>query len=246
MARFREVSIIPELSIVMECPPKPYERFKELLPSLTEHTKSIGGQLYEIRPTTVHEEYHSILGEHSSIGDVLDERGKKKHIANFPCSATLYEFCKGSVGKRPKIVTDAYSVERSEILFAAFSELEVRLRKRIVKDENLNRMIDDLNLEGIRLKDGNHKVSNMTLFEIITLVLMSPCSENYYLERVEESDRSNEALATLRGLRVLDEVYFPLNFEELDRLRNIRNACMHFKIITHDDFLFCKIGRAHV
>lgn len=240
----RELSIVvdPIFKIQLYLPIKEMEGFKNQFPNLTDKIRQDrnNSNLYTLAPMRIEVCAPGLIAAHHPVSEVLDKSGEEVYFNDFDQSYELYVYCSNDK-KKTRIINDDFSNQRGGILHQTFARLETRLRIQLLSDQSLLKIVDGIDsksIKGRRAKEPDYKLSQIALSEIFNHFLLSPCSEDYIAGQFEASAKKSGDVIKIRSLRIVDEIKFPLTEAELKRLGRIRNATMHFKVITLDDYKF--------
>lgn len=189
------------------------ERFYHLSPPAT---KSVAPCLYEV--VMVHDL------------DLTKEAARTEEIDDFEQSDKFYEFVAKS---KIKIVEDNYSFIKNQLLYKAFFLIESRLRIAAMSKDEIMQYVP----VNPRSKGVDHKVATFNFSELYEQLLMSPASNEYIIAKWKcYSSDPAELLKLKAETTKIEELKFPLNIDELNKLRKIRNNCMHFRVTTLGDY----------
>jgi hypothetical protein len=180
-----------------------------------------------IHPRYVSSSHVLDYGIKSSDGEAST---KEISVADFRNSQQLYNKLKPK-NSPYKILHDRSSFLRAKELYDPISYIEQEIRKKYVKEVGYGKIPEP---KGYRKDLPDHKVSQLDLFEILSLELLKPASDHYFTQQIEQGVNIVDA----RHLTRLDEYDLPFDNAELVRFRSIRNAVMHFRIVTIEDVDF--------
>lgn len=163
--------------------------------------------------------------------DLTKESVRTEEIDDFEDSIKFYKFI--AVNKI-KIVEDNYSFIKNQLLYKAFYLIESQLRiVAMSKDEIMQHVPANPRNKGI-----NHKVATFNFSELYEQLLMSPASDEYIIKKWKGYSSDPVELLKLKSETTkIEELEFPLNIDELNELRKIRNSCMHFRVTTLGDYV---------
>lgn len=158
---------------------------------------------------------------------------KQVFIADFPNSESFYNLFRGEK-KTFKILTDDYSYKRAQVLYEYVADLEKTMRNWYARSYGG----DQINPKNKMHKLPDHLIAQLDILEFFQHVLFSPSSDDYFLENIKKASTS-AALLSIRKATKSDEMKLPFSEEEYRKFAHIRNAVMHFKVITINDASFC-------
>lgn len=162
--------------------------------------------------------------------DILSTRTEE--IDDFEQSSIVYEFM---TKHKIKIVEDNYSFIKNQLLYKAFYLIESKLRITAMSRDDIMQFVP----ANTRSKGLDHKIATFNFSELYEQLLMSPASDNYVIAKWKAYSSDPVELLRLKAKTTkIEELKFPLNIDELNQLRKIRNNCMHFKVTTLDDYCF--------
>jgi len=164
--------------------------------------------VYEIRPVCIKKRYQT-LGKNG--------RDKKyKYLIDFKNSDSFYACFDKS---EAKIAYDEFSFQRAEVLYGYFFKIETQWRNIILR-ESIS--VDELNKY---LQDKPSKKGPDSLCDFV----LSRFELNDFLSIIFACDSNNtQRIAQKSGLIISGRT--------ANTIKNIRNACMHFRVITPKDY----------
>lgn len=207
---------------------------KNLLNLTNDRVESLGNDIYKL----------SISSKKVPVPEVLDEitfgiatgRSKPKNIQmlDFDNSEKFYEDSR--IGKGFKIISDEFSDLRNRELYKGFQLIEHKWRQIIVTIYSAqNKPIGKPGRYSKRASD--HAISTYELTEFLEQFLYAPASEDYMRRQWQESKlKSEDEVIRIVNLKQRDELSFGLTVDELETIRNRRNQCMHFRVITTQEY----------
>lgn len=137
-----------------------------------------------------------------------------------------------------KIITDQYSIRRGRELFELISDDELSLRNQML--DYLTENSDDKSILAPQYFSSelpDDRVAQYTLFEMLEKYLLQPASKEFYLNKINKATSDNELLGA-RSSTVMQEIGVPISEAEFKKYKNIRNAAMHFKVVSYGDVKF--------
>lgn len=149
-------------------------------------------------------------------------------IQDFKSSKEFYDIFSGK--SKHKILSDEHSYARASDLYEFASKVETKLRLEYVKQYSENISLP----KNYNSKLRDHIIGQFETFELFTDLLHSDSSDDFYLSRIKNAVNDKEKIIA-RKLNKLDELNFEITREEFDRFCKVRNAIMHFRVITTED-----------
>lgn len=151
--------------------------------------------------------------------------------SDFDASDDFYE----AISKRNsplKIIKDEFSVQRSASLFEYISKIELELRQGVYRNRH---NIDAEDPANKRSKTPDDTISQYDLTEIMNKHLLKPSSETFYLSRLNAAGDDERQIVEARNTLVIDELEMPFSIDEFKSFIRVRNAIMHFRVVTFSD-----------
>lgn len=131
-----------------------------------------------------------------------------------------------------KIIKDEFSIQRSASLFQYLSKIELDLRQAVYR----NRRSIDADAPSVkRSKTPDDTISQYDLTEIMNKHLLKPSSDQYFLSQLHAAGDDEELIHEARKSLVINELELPFTPEEYTTFIKVRNAVMHFKVVTFSD-----------
>lgn len=208
------------------------EYIKNILSLNDKDIKKLAKDIYKLSVPYTEKNEDSVISKITTFGDVSRAlRDSLILMKDFKNSKVFYKEAneKMDSGKGFKVISDDFSNERGKYLFPAFQSIETRWRKlvaiRFIDAGYGYKSIPNPNNYRNTLPD--HKLSMYELSKLIE-----------YLVSVSNKDGKNTSKVDLDMAKLLkiDELSFPLDRDELEIIRKVRNQCMHFKVLTPDDY----------
>lgn len=176
-------------------------------------------------------EYNSLPARLTA--DLENYQAEVLKIPDFKGSKDFYSRLSARSSK-VKILEDKFSEDRGEILFKYISQTEKGLRKRyhdFYDVEELAKSRDYIN------RRPDHFINYYGLSEMINDQLLAPSSNQFYIDKLSTASNVQEKLAA-RTFTRLDELDLPIDAEDLRQFAKIRNAVMHFRVVTYEEAEF--------
>ncbi len=220
-------------TIIVQASSDDIERLRKGFPPLGEGDRitKLSEKFYHLSPpatkTMVPRLYEVILLRDL---DLTRESVRTEEIDDFEQSATFYEFVAKS---KIKIVEDNYSFIKNQLLYKAFYMIESKLRITAMSQDEIMQYVPI----SPRTKGFDHKVATFTFSELYEQLLLSPASDKYIIAKWNSYNSDPAELLKLKSSTTkIEELNFPLKIDELNKLRKIRNNCMHFRVTTLGDY----------
>lgn len=168
----------------------------------------------------------------------LFPEGLASQAVNVPDFESSEQFYKKISHKNSplKIISDQFSIRRGEELFKIISNDELHLR-RLVKKYSQNSTTSDQAPSNPRKDSADDIVAQYGLFELLEKHLLRQSSSAFYLDRLNIAETDKDRLLA-RESTVVDELGMSVSKDDFNRYTRVRNAVMHFKVITHQDAVF--------
>lgn len=204
-------------------------------PSLsnTQYVKKLSSGLYELNILPKNKLTPKILFS-PGLNDFEIEKVRQGYVHDFEGSVEVYQCAKTKRGMR--IIFDEFSASRSAELFKGFQIVESKLRLYFVTNyPDLVKSVTDSAM--LRSEGPDHKITQFTLSEFFESFMYIPASDEFIKAQWNAKvDKDPAGVVEVSRLTVLDEIQFPLTVEEITALRNFRNACMHYRIISVQEY----------
>lgn len=193
----------------------------------------LADDIYEITPNRMSCSMPAIL-VNMTMGDLIgSESDRSEEIYYFENSAQFYEKTKELF----KIISDEFSFFLNQKLYRGFEAIETKWRISILRSGKLQSLTNKRNPMHYRSEFPDHKFSQYSLGELVDNFLLAAASDNFLKQEWGRLNSSSfDAFLRVRSLRVIDELRFPINAAELKFLKDLRNACMHFRVTTISDY----------
>ena len=226
--------ITKRMDIVVSANSGQLEDIKTCLQIKDDNIKKLAKDIYKLS-IRCHDIKTIGLIDHFTIEDmtsVSEEREAK--IKDFVGSEEFYK--KATRRKGYKIISDDFSDERSRELYSGFQSIEARWRKFILFTSYANTGLKFPKSKNHNKSSPDHAISMYELSDFLEVFLYQSASDEY-IERVWiDSKRSTQDVLKVSKLTKLDELSFPLNKEQLETIRKVRNQCMHFRVLSLNDY----------
>lgn len=211
--------------IVVRANTSQLDTIKKIVPALLDKSiVKISDELYELSLKHIKTSVPKLL-DAISLHDMLGKEVVMEKVIDFENSADFY---KQSEAKRQfKIIDDEFSQSRNRRLYKGFNLIEAMIR-RLLSGKELSAILP----QNYQSKSPDHPISQYSLGEIIEYYLLQPASDGYIVKEWNISSKSDEDLLKIVKLKMIDELDIPLISDQLNYIRNIRNKCMHFRVIT--------------
>lgn len=150
-------------------------------------------------------------------------------VSRFKGDEDVYQIAKRNSDL--KIIEDKYSARRGAVLFEYISEIEKGLR------QNYHTFYNTDELKRSRYhnsKAPDHFITYYTLSEMVNEQLLAPSSREYFLELLKSAVSIEEKVMARDSTR-LEELEIPFSPDDLKKFITIRNAVMHFRVVTHQE-----------
>ena len=131
-----------------------------------------------------------------------------------------------------KVIKDEFSVQRSASLFEYISKIELDLRQGVYRNRHSINAEDPTNK---RSKTPDDTISQYDLTEIMNKHLLRPSSESFFLSQLNAAGDDEKLIMQARNSLVIDELEMPFTFDEFTSFVKVRNAIMHFRVVTFSD-----------
>ncbi len=207
---------------------------KTLLTLMDDRVESLGNDIYKLSISSKKVLVSKVL-EKVTFGVATGKlKPKKIQIPDFDNSEKFYEDSR--VGKGYKIISDEFSDLRNRELYKGFQLIEHKWRQIIVTTYAAqNKPISKPGRYSKKASD--HAISTYELTEFLEQFLYAPASEAYMRKQWQESkSKSEDDVMRIVNLKQRDELNFGLTVDELNIIRNRRNQCMHFRVITSQEY----------
>lgn len=154
---------------------------------------------------------------------------KEKEVRDFKDSEVFYKHCKKN--KTVRVVSDQYSIERSQKLYPKLANIETYFRELA-----LEQYASDLSkYEDKNRGSGNHLVAWLEATTLFSTFFLSKASNDYFLNKIEHAESKDEKRKAYHSNK-LDELGFPALKNVFEELGEIRNTVMHFRLISNQDY----------
>lgn len=131
-----------------------------------------------------------------------------------------------------KVIKDEFSVQRSASLFEYISKIELDLRQGVYRNRHSINAEDPVNK---RSKTPDDTISQYDLTEIMNKHLLKPSSKSFFLSQLNAAGDNEQLILRARDSLVIDELEMPFSIDEFTSFVKVRNAIMHFRVVTFSD-----------
>lgn len=197
-----------------------------------EQIKQLDSGMYELSIASTKVQAPEIATENMSVDQLMGKTVDIIDMLDFSGSGVFYS--KATKKKGYKIVSDEYSDLRNQELYKGFQLIEREWRK-LVLSWNIKH---DVATAPKNSKVSDHAISTYTLAEFFELFLFAPASEQYIRDqwRKNETKTENEVIR-IASLKRLSEIGMKMTEDELRTIQKRRNQCMHFRVVTHVEYI---------
>lgn len=225
-------------TIVVQATAQQLNDIKAVL-GLTDSTqvKNLGNDIYELDIEPVLVDAPELINnlDDMAVTDLEDSAPKRtEKIESFTNSIKFYNNARPNGSY--KIISDEFSNVLNTKLYQGFSVIERTLRQLVIENFQLKGRTPMTPRHG-RKKSPDHIMSQFELGEFFEILLKAPASEPYMKAEWRRSLTNNDdEVIRIANLTVLDEIDPGLTFAELDSIREQRNKCMHFNVVTVTEY----------
>lgn len=225
--------------IIINCTDQQLNSIKDIVPQLKtgNNIKKMGNDVYELKLNSIEVSVKKIL-LNPTLGELQDKNGENDEtMLNFENSEEFY--AKAKTKNSFKIIYDEYSAERNSRLYGAFGKIESIIRIEVSKNQNTKKVLEDStkNPGNYRSKLPDSIIAQYSLGEFFEIIFDSRPSEKYLKEFWQNSSEQNMQTALeMTRLTTLDEINLHLSRDELKKIREYRNSCMHFRVISLKEY----------
>lgn len=193
--------------------------------------KDFGDGVYELTLNSIKVQSPEIATSNMSVNQLIGESVDTMDMFDFKGSEEFYT--KAAKKKSYKIISDDYSDLRNQELYKGFQLIEHGWRKLILT-WNIKHNVAT---EPRNSKVYDHAISTYTLSDFFEQFLFAPASEDYIKERWRKNEtKTEEDVIRISGLKRLHEIGMKVTEEELRIIQRRRNQCMHFRVITQQEY----------
>lgn len=208
---------------------------KKLLSLADNRVESLGDGIYKLTVSSSKVLVPKIL-EEMTLNDISRKsKPKRKRLPDFVNSEKFYAGSRVSRGY--KIISDEFSDIRNRELYKGFQLIEHKWRQAIViAYSQQNKQVD----KPVRYKKkaSDHAISTYELTEFFEQFLYAPASEEYKRKQWRLSTtKTEDDMMRIANLKQLNEIGFGLDPAKLETIRDRRNQCMHFRIVTNQEYV---------
>lgn len=193
--------------------------------------KDFGDGMHELTLSSIKVQSPEIATSDMSVNQLIGKSVDTMDMFDFQGSEEFY--AKAAKKKSYKIISDDYSDLRNQELYKGFQLIERGWRKLILT-WNIKHNVAT---KPKNSKVYDHAISTYTLSDFFEQFLFAPASEDYISERWRENEiKTEEDVIRISGLKRLHEIGMRMTEEELRTIQKRRNQCMHFRVITHQEY----------
>ena len=219
--------------IVLYASDRQIEEIKTLVGLKDNNAKKVGDNLYELSISSIKVSGLAIL-DGITLGDISGEpKPRMVDLIDFNKSEEFYEGSRKKKGY--KIVSDEFSDDRNRNLYKGFQAIESKWRTLILSTYS-NRKEKTPKSKYHNKRSSDHAISTYGLTGFFELFLYQPASELYMRNIWKSSNKTEDDVIRISNLKQINELGFGLNKEELEIIRQRRNQCMHFRVITQREY----------
>lgn len=206
---------------------------KSMLALDSNQVKDLGNSIYKLEIDPINVDVPEILYNMSVEEFEGTTSASTVKVVSFRNSKKFYAGASGKNGH--KIVSDEFSDGLNLILYKGFNRIESELRQLVIENK-LRKGGLQIDSRFYKAKNRDHAISTFQLSDFIERLLKAPASDGYMKMKWRESTKTDDDVIKVAKLTRLDEIQPGLTFEELNDLRNQRNKCMHFNVVTIEDY----------
>lgn len=201
------------------------------------HVKSLGNDIYALDIDPILVDVPELIDnlDDIAVSDLEDPVPKRtEKVENFTNSTKFYNDARPT--NSYKIISDEFSNILNTKLYKGFSVIERTLRQLVIENFQRKGRTPMTPRHG-RKKSPDHIMSQFELGEFFEILLKAPASEPYMKAEWRKSTTKDENdVIRIANLTVLDEIDPGLTLSELDLIREQRNKCMHFNVVTLTEY----------
>lgn len=233
MSKTYNLDIAVQKKILVQATETQLREIKKLVTSLKDKqlVSKVAENVYKLYPKETTKKTPRLLTQ-MTVGDLSGKKVKNEEIPDFENSG---EFYKEIPKKGVKIVFDEFSDARNTKLYEGFNLIEKRWREIIIKNLGVDFIKDAADPKSIQ-GGVDHKISQYMWSELLENILYQPASEEYLRGRWKASSKTEADVIEIAGLKIIDELNLHLGTQDLKFLQSTRNKCMHFRIVTVDEY----------
>jgi len=220
-------------SIVLQANSTQIANIKSLLTLGDDQIKDRGNSIYKLEIDSIEMDVPEILYDMSIKEFEGSVPVAMVKVASFKNGKSFYQGAIGETGY--KIVSDEFSDDFNFILYKGFNRIESELRQLVIENQ-LRKGGPKIDSRFYSAKNPDHAVSTFQLSDFIERLLKAPASDGYMKTQWRSSAKTDDDVIKVAKLTRLDEIQPGLTFEELKALRGQRNKCMHFNVVTVEDY----------
>lgn len=236
-----DLDLLSEPSIIVYATQEQLSKLKKLVPTLNENGRverivgTVG--MYKLRPKKIPRLIEKIRQPGKvTINELRNSAQQDEYLDDFVNSQEFYTSVRRN--KKCSIIYDDFSNSRNAKLYGGFLLVETNWRTLIMQNSQLTELFKKRRPTIYRNDEIDHYLSCYPTSELMESIFEQPASREFVIQRWQQSTKADDELVKCTQLTMLDELDFPLKTEEIKRLINIRNQCMHFRITTPKDYDF--------
>lgn len=195
--------------------------------------KPLGNDIYRIDVDSIEVDVPEILYDMSVEEFEGSAPAGTVKVASFYNSQVFYAGASGKNGY--KIISDEFSDDLNFTLYKGFNRIESELRQLVLENSKRKGGLK-IDSRFYKTKYPDHAVSTFQLSDFIERLLKAPASDGYMKAQWRQSAKTENDVVKIAKLTRRDEINPGLTFDELNDLRNQRNKCMHFNVVTIEDY----------
>lgn len=193
--------------------------------------KNPGDGVYELTLNSIKVQSPEIATPNMSVNQLMGESVDTMDMFDFKGSKEFY--AKAAKKKSYKIISDDYSDLRNQELYKGFQLIERGWRK-LVLTWNIKHNVAT---EPKNSKAYDHAISTYTLSDFFEQFLFASASEDYIREQWRKNEtKTEDDVIRISGLKRLHEIDMKMTEDELRTIQKRRNQCMHFRVITREEY----------
>lgn len=208
------------------------QAIKKDLSITDKNIKQLDYGMHELSLISTKVQAPEIATENMSVDQLMGKTVDTIDMHDFSGSEIFYS--KATKKKGYKIVSDEYSDLRNQELYKGFQLIERGWRK-LVLSWNIKH---DVATTPKNSKVSDHAISTYTLAEFFEQFLFAPASEQYIRDQWRKSEiKTEDEVIRIASLKRLSEIGMKMTEDELRTIQKRRNQCMHFRVVTHAEYI---------
>lgn len=233
MSKYDLDALSKRRSIVVHADGVQISNIQSVLSISSDQIEQLGNDLYKIQLDSIDVDVPEIQYDMSVEEFEGTAAASTVKVASFTDSEAFYAGSKGKSGY--KIISDEFSDALNFTLYKGFNRIEGELRQLVLENSKRKGGLK-IDSRFYNAKNSDHAVSTFQLSDFIERLLKAPASDGYMKAQWRKSKKTENDVIKIAKLTRLDEIKPGLTFDELNSLRNQRNKCMHFNVITIEDY----------